>query len=69
MIEYDAIEMDPLDELFDKIHNARRGEMILIHLSEYGKSGPSIRMCTAFDRKDSVLARILPDLVDKINES
>jgi hypothetical protein len=63
---YDAIAIDPLDELFDKLHTARGGEMLLIHVSEYGKTGPSVRMCSAMNKNGSILTKLLPGLVENI---
>jgi hypothetical protein len=63
---YDAIEVDPIDVLFDKIHKSRGGEMLLIHISHFGKKGPTVRVCSALDKNESILAKILPALVENI---
>jgi len=60
---YNEIEMDPIEVLFDKLHKARGGEMLLIHISKFGKKGPSVRVCSVMNKKESVLARLLPSLV------
>jgi hypothetical protein len=68
-IEYDEVEMDPLGILFDKIHKARGGEMFLIHISKFGKKGPSVQVCSVMNKKESAMARLLPSLVeDFLNE-
>lgn len=61
---YNEIEMDPMETLFNKIHEARGGEMFFIHISKFGKNGPSVRVCSAVNNKDSVLIRLLPSLVE-----
>jgi len=63
-IEYNEIEMDPLSVLFDKLHKARGGEMFLIHISKFGKNGPSVRVCSVMHKTESVMARLLPSLVE-----
>ena len=63
-IEYNEITMDPLEILFDKLHKARGGEMFFIHISKFGKKGPSVRVCSIMNKKESVMARILPALVE-----
>lgn len=68
-VVYNEIEMDPLETLFDKIHKARGGEMFMVHISKFGKDGPSVRVCSVMNKKKSALARILPSLVeDFLNE-
>lgn len=68
-IKYDEIEIDPLEVVFDKLHKARGGEMFLIHISKFGKKGPSVRVCSVIDKKESAMARLLPSLVeDFLNE-
>jgi len=63
-ITYNEIEIDPLEILFDKIHKARGGEMFLIHISDFGKGGPSVRVCSVMDKQKSAMARLLPSLVE-----
>jgi len=63
-IKYDEIEMDPIEVLFDKIHKARGGEMFFLHISNFGKKGPSVRICSVMDKNESTMAKILPSLVD-----
>lgn len=63
---YNEIEIDPFDVLFQKIHNARGGEMVLIHMSEYGKNGPSVRVFSVMRQEESFLGQILPALVDNL---
>ena len=63
-IEYNEIEIDPLESLFDKLHKARGGEMFLIHISNFGKNGPSVRVCSVMSKKESIMAKILPSLVE-----
>jgi hypothetical protein len=67
--EYDEISIDPLEVLFDKIYKARGGEMFLIHISKFGKKGPSVRVCSVMNKKESIMSKILPSLVeDFLNE-
>jgi len=63
---YDAIKMDPIEDLFDKIHNARGGEMFLIHVSKYGRKGPTIRVCSIMNKEESILSKLLPKLVENL---
>lgn len=68
-IKYNEIEIDPLEVLFDKLHKARGGEMFLIHINKFGKNGPSVRVCSIMNKKESVMAKLLPSLVeDFLNE-
>jgi len=62
MDNYNEIEIDPLETLFDKIHKARGGEMFLVHVSNFGKNGPSVRVCSIMNKQESVMAKILPSL-------
>jgi len=65
--QYNEIKMDPMDVLFDKIHKSRGGEMLFVHVSEYGKDGPTVRIYTVSNKKDSILINILPKLVDNLS--
>jgi hypothetical protein len=65
MDEYNEIEMDPIDVLFEKIHSARKGEFLMIHVTEYGKDGPSVKVCSAIDKRDSIMLEILPSIIKK----
>lgn len=68
-IKYNEIEMDPLETLFDKLYKARGGEMILIHVNKFGKNGPFIKFCSIIDKKKSIMANLLPSLIeDFLNE-
>lgn len=65
-IKYNEIEIDPMDSLFEKIHDARGGEMVLVHVSDYGKNGPSVRVCSIMKKKESILEQLLPSLVKNL---
>lgn len=68
-VVYDPIEVDPLDILFDKIHKARGGEIFAIHVSPYGKNGPTVHICSVMSKNESILSKILPSVVEKfLNE-
>lgn len=68
-IRYDEIEMDPLEIIFNKLHKARGGEMILVHISEFGKDGPFVRFCSAINKKESIMTNLLPLLIENfLNE-
>ena len=67
-LRYNDLEIDTIDTIFDKLHEARGGEMMLIHVSKYGKNGPTVRICSATNKKDSVLVKILPKLIENIND-
>ena len=65
-LQYNEISMDPLELLFEKIHEARGGEILLIHVPDGVSPGePDIR-CLAAVNDDSILLDILPDLINEL---
>ena len=64
---YDSIEMDPIEELFEKIYSARGGEMLLIHIPPYSKGHKKVAKCfSVLDAKNSMLIESLPTVVKDI---
>ena len=64
---YNPIEIDPMEDLFEKIYAARGGEMLLIHIPPYSKNNKKVAKCfSVLDAKDSVLVGSLPIVVKDI---
>lgn len=61
---YNDIEIEPIESLFNKIHNARGGEMVFIYVNKHSKDGPTVQVCSAIDKDNSIITQILPKLVE-----
>jgi hypothetical protein len=66
-MEYNEIEIEPVDVIFKKLFKSRGGEMLLIHIDPNADKGDGIvKICTAIDNSDSFLLETLPCIVEKI---
>lgn len=64
---YDPIIMDPLEELFDRIHAARGGELLLVHVPNNMDVHPA-KCLSVMKSKGSILENILPSIIRDIKE-
>jgi hypothetical protein len=66
-LKYDPILMDPLEDLFDKIHEARGGEMILIHIPK-DMDIHTAKCLSVMKSENSTLGSVLPSIIKEIEE-
>ena len=60
---YNEIEIEPLENILEKLHRYRGGEMMLIHCSPKIGKDPQLKCFSVINKDNSLILKAMPLLI------